>query len=235
MKNFAIIKLLAIIVVAGGQLYLLKKMLDKQGYQPLWPDYCWIICLRLLFIIIFLLRESASSSLLSVLGIIWHSAIRFTLGETHRSFAYQESGVTVDLFLLLFSWPVRLFQLLILLLARVCCCWVLVLFLITTFSWFLLQGKLSCWHHFLTNFKARLIWIIWLVISRSVRHTFWSFSHFSREDEQLAFIFDLNCGKELCELSFSLEFFIQGSLSYCITSPFCLFACWESWSVLFST
>lgn len=35
-KNFAIIKLIAIIVVAGGQLYLLKKMLDKQGYQPLW-------------------------------------------------------------------------------------------------------------------------------------------------------------------------------------------------------
>jgi hypothetical protein len=33
-KNFAIIKLLAIVVVAGGQLYLLKKMLDKQGYQP---------------------------------------------------------------------------------------------------------------------------------------------------------------------------------------------------------
>jgi hypothetical protein len=33
-KNFAIIKLLAIIVVAGGQIYLLKKMLDKQGYQP---------------------------------------------------------------------------------------------------------------------------------------------------------------------------------------------------------
>ena len=34
-KNFAIIKLLAIVVVAGGQLYLLKKMLDKQGYQGL--------------------------------------------------------------------------------------------------------------------------------------------------------------------------------------------------------
>lgn len=33
-KNFAILKLVAIIVVAGGQLYLLKKMLDKQGYQP---------------------------------------------------------------------------------------------------------------------------------------------------------------------------------------------------------
>lgn len=33
-KNFAILKLLAIVVVAGGQLYLLKKMLDKQGYQP---------------------------------------------------------------------------------------------------------------------------------------------------------------------------------------------------------
>lgn len=32
-KTFAIIKLLAIVVVAGGQLYLLKKMLDKQGYQ----------------------------------------------------------------------------------------------------------------------------------------------------------------------------------------------------------
>jgi hypothetical protein len=28
--------LLAIVVVAGGQLYLLKKMLDKQGYQPVW-------------------------------------------------------------------------------------------------------------------------------------------------------------------------------------------------------
>ena len=35
-KNFAIIKLLAIVVVSGGQLYLLKKMLDKQGYQPVW-------------------------------------------------------------------------------------------------------------------------------------------------------------------------------------------------------
>jgi hypothetical protein len=35
-KNFAIAKLLAIVVVAVGQLYLLKKMLDKQGqgYQP---------------------------------------------------------------------------------------------------------------------------------------------------------------------------------------------------------
>ena len=33
-KNFAIVKLLAIVAVAGGQLYLLKKMLDKQGYQP---------------------------------------------------------------------------------------------------------------------------------------------------------------------------------------------------------
>lgn len=35
-KNFAIVKLLAIVVVAVGQLYLLKKMLDKQGqgYQP---------------------------------------------------------------------------------------------------------------------------------------------------------------------------------------------------------
>lgn len=35
-KNFAVIKLLAIVVVAVGQLYLLKKMLDKQGqgYQP---------------------------------------------------------------------------------------------------------------------------------------------------------------------------------------------------------
>ena len=30
-KNFAIVKLLAIVVVAVGQLYLLKKMLDKQG------------------------------------------------------------------------------------------------------------------------------------------------------------------------------------------------------------
>jgi hypothetical protein len=35
-KNFAVIKLLAIVIVAGGQLFLLKKMLDKQGqgYQP---------------------------------------------------------------------------------------------------------------------------------------------------------------------------------------------------------
>jgi hypothetical protein len=35
-KNFAIIKLLAIVVVAVGQLYLLKKMLGKQGqgYTP---------------------------------------------------------------------------------------------------------------------------------------------------------------------------------------------------------
>ena len=30
-KNFAVVKLLAIVVVAVGQLYLLKKMLDKQG------------------------------------------------------------------------------------------------------------------------------------------------------------------------------------------------------------
>jgi hypothetical protein len=30
-KNFAIVKLLAIVIVAVGQLYLLKKMLDKQG------------------------------------------------------------------------------------------------------------------------------------------------------------------------------------------------------------
>ena len=35
-KNFAIIKLVAIVAVAAGQLYLLKQMLDKQGqgYQP---------------------------------------------------------------------------------------------------------------------------------------------------------------------------------------------------------
>jgi hypothetical protein len=35
-KNFAVVKLLAIVIVALGQLYLLKKMLDKQGqgYQP---------------------------------------------------------------------------------------------------------------------------------------------------------------------------------------------------------
>jgi len=39
-KNFAILKLVAIVVVAVGQLYLLKKMLDKQGqgYQPVWND-----------------------------------------------------------------------------------------------------------------------------------------------------------------------------------------------------
>lgn len=43
-KNFAIAKLLAIIVVAVGQLYLLKKMLDKQGqgYQPVWSLYASI-------------------------------------------------------------------------------------------------------------------------------------------------------------------------------------------------
>jgi len=35
-KNFAVLKLLAIVAVAVGQLYLLKKMLDRQGqgYQP---------------------------------------------------------------------------------------------------------------------------------------------------------------------------------------------------------
>jgi hypothetical protein len=35
-KNFAIIKLFAIIAVALGQLYLLRKMLDRQGkgYMP---------------------------------------------------------------------------------------------------------------------------------------------------------------------------------------------------------
>jgi hypothetical protein len=33
-KNYAVGKLIAIVIVAFGQLALLKKLMDKQGYQP---------------------------------------------------------------------------------------------------------------------------------------------------------------------------------------------------------
>ena len=37
-KSFAVLKILAIVAVAVGQLFLLRKMLNKssKGYQPVW-------------------------------------------------------------------------------------------------------------------------------------------------------------------------------------------------------
>ena len=147
--------------------------------------------------------------LLSELGITWHLILNFLLGGIRMSSVCWGLIVKVSLFIRLFSWQVMLFKLLIELHFLVCCCSFLVIFMIIPSRLFHPRDRLSYCCLLLINVRVRLIWIVWLFISKLALRTSLFFWHFSTIDEQLAFTFCLHCEIAVYAFSSHLEFSLK--------------------------